>query len=164
MKLFYKQGAIQRRAYYSPISFFWPRDQTGFNSMRKTVGGCWTSRHHTGSVERNGWDVESCLKDPLSAHLIWDGKCRKWGGTFDPDCQLDWSERCIEAWGFPLGVTCEGVSRVDSIQELHLLHYNPLMAVYSSNRQWTGPGTVEVRGWLGGRGPLGYAFKGYILP
>lgn len=33
-----------------------------------------------------------------------------------------------------VGVSCEGVSRFDSIGGLYLLHYNPLMAVYSDRQ------------------------------
>lgn len=123
--------------------------------------GLVASRHHTESVEGIGWDCDSCLKDPLSAYLaIWDAKCKTWNGAFDHDCQLRWSERCIEARNFPPAVSCEDVSRADSIQGLYLLHSNPLMAVYS-HRPWTGSGAVGGKSWL--EEALGYAFKGYIL-
>lgn len=62
-----------------------------------------------------------------------------------------------DAWRQGTSLVC----RADSIRGLCLLHYNPLMAVYS-HRPWAGPGTVGAKGWLEEEA-LGYAFKGYIL-
>lgn len=74
---------------------FWPRSQTGFNSMIKIAGKVTgQGGHHTDSLERSGWECNFCLKDPLSAHLtICNVKSRKWSQALrvaDLDCQLYW--------------------------------------------------------------------------